>query len=188
MQGVGFGYVLPKGLNLMGTALTAADLDNYTARLAVELEREGWEASEEQLRSFVGLLPLAASPDAAVVTDTEAAFVLGDSLLVASWQDSDEHLVTDVFSLAGTPLTIVWNADWLAEYGLGPVGEESGSRPMTVTMRAQNGAAYVLPFDEAWTNPAGCINFVNTLIHKAHGFRPAVGTELDTSAPRAWKR
>ena len=173
----------------MRSTPTIAELHRYIARLRLQLDREGWVASEEQLRALVAVLPITDDvPDAAIVTETEAAFVLGDSLLVASWQESDEHLVTDLFSLPGTMLTVVWNPDWLADDALRDVDEVPENRPMTVTFRAPNGAAYVLPFDAAWTNPTGCINFASILIFKAHGFRPAVGTDLEDPLHRTWKR
>lgn len=173
----------------MKATLTAAELDRYVARISALLEAEGWTASKLQLRAFAGVLPVdSAMPEASVVTEDEAAFVLGDSLMVASWRESDEHLVTDLFSLAGTPMTVVWNADWVAEYDLGAVEAAPSNRPVTVTFRAENGAAYALPFDAAWTNPVGCVNFATTLIMKAHGFRPGVGTEMDGMARRTWKR
>ncbi len=61
-------------------------------------------------------------------------------------------------------------------------------RPMIVTVPAPSGDTYVLPFDAAWHNPVGCINFASRLIEKAHGFRPGIGTGQQAYGPRTWKR
>jgi hypothetical protein len=173
----------------MRAALSRTEYDRFIAHLKARLETEGWVLPDRQLNALAGVLPASESlPEASVVTDTEAAFVLGDTLMVASWKESDEHLTTDLISLAGTPLTMVWNADWLSQYGSGDSDEVPANRPMTVTMRASNGVVYVLPFDAAWSNPVGCIDFASTLILKAHGFRPAVGTANETPMHGTWKR
>ena len=154
------------------------------------MERDGWALPDKQLNALAGVLPIdTATAEASVVTESEAAFVLGETLLVATWNEADNFLSTDMLGLPGVALTTVWNADWLPDYRDGDGTPVPEVRPMTVTLRAPNGVPYVLPFDAAWSNPAACINFASTLILKAHGFRPAVGSSGQTDpAPRAWKR
>ena len=174
----------------MRAMLPPAAYTGHVAQLKAQLERDGWALPGPRLNALAGVLPIdTAMAEASVVTDTEAAFVLGDTLLVATWNEGDDYLTTDMLALGGTELTTVWNADWLSAYGDGDPTDVPEVRPMIVTLRAPSGVPYVLPFDAAWSNPAGCINFASTLILKAHGFRPAVGTTRQTGpAPRAWKR
>ena len=179
---IGYGSRMSRrGSMQMATTL----IDVLEARLATE----GWTIRDTQLNSLAGVLPgTVGMPEASVVTDNEAAFVLGDTLLVAAWDENDAHLTTELFSLLATPLTIVWNADWLSDYGPSGSDDVPDDRPMTVTVSAPNGNTYVLPFDEAWSNPVGCINFAAKLIEKAHGFRPRIGTGNQGSEHRPWKR
>ena len=169
--------------------LTHTEYESLIGDLRARLLTEGWAIRDEQLHALAGILPDSASmPEASVVTEKAAAFVLGDSLLVASWDENDAHLTTELLSLAGTPLTIVWNADWLSDYGSGDSSDVPDDRPMTVTVRASNANEYVLPFDEAWHNPVGCINFASRLIENAHGFRPGIATGHQATEHRPWKR
>lgn len=171
------------------TSFTSAEQSRYVTNLSARLANEGWTVSDPVLRALAGVLPSdQGMPEASVVAGSEGAFVLRDSLMVASWEGDDEFLTTDLLSLAGRPLSVVWNADWLAEYDSGEQVDVPEVRPVTVTMRGPRGVVYVLPFDAAWTNPFGCINFATTLIQKAHGFRPSIGTAQDPNAVRTWKR
>lgn len=171
------------------TTFTHAEYDRYIADLRARLWTEDWEMKEEQLAALAGVLPASAGmPEASVVTDTEAAFLIGEKLLVATWEDDAAHLTTVLFSLRDVPLTIEWNADWLSAYGDGGTDEVPDHRPMVVVVPGPNGDTYVLPFDAAWHNPVGCINFASRLIEKAHGFRPGIGTGRDALGPKTWKR
>jgi hypothetical protein len=159
------------------------------ANLRARLGMEGWEVPDRVLEVLAGVLPAEEGVlEASVVTDTEAAFILRDTLLVAAWEEGDEFLTTDVLTLSANPLTVVWNADWLARHDSDDSVDVPEVRPMMVTMRGDRGEVYVLPFDAAWSNPVGCVNFASTLIEKAHGFRPAVGSTRPANAVRNWKR
>lgn len=142
----------------MKSALTHSEYERLISNLKSRLSTEGWTIPDEQLHILAGVLPgNDRIPDASVATDTEAAFILGDTLLIASWDKTHAHLITDLISLSGTPLTIEWNADWLSEYGSDDSDEVPDDRPMTVIVTGPSGTKYVLPFDEAWHNPVGCI-------------------------------
>jgi hypothetical protein len=178
-----------KGDFEMSTTITDTEHDRFGADLRARLWTERWTARDEQLDALAGVLPQAAGmPEASVLTDKEAAFVLGGTLLVASWDENDAHLTTHLLSLAGTPLTIEWNADWLSAYDPDDSDVVPDDRPMTVTVSAPSGEVYVLPFHDAWHNPVGCINFASRLIEKAHGFLPGVGTARQTYERKTWKR
>ena len=173
----------------MDTTLTHNEYERLISNLKSRLSTEGWTIRDEQLHVLAGVLPgNDRIPDAAVVTDTEAAFILGDTLLIASWDKTHAHLITELISLSGTPLTIEWNADWLSEYGSDDSDEVPDDRPMTVILIGPSGTKHVLPFDEAWHNPAGCINFASKLIERAHGFPPGVAAGPQALDHRSWKR
>lgn len=171
----------------MDVTLATAEHDRRTAYLRSRLATDGWSLRDEQLDSLVGVLPSTGGPDAAVVADTEAAFIVGETLVVATWDKDFSRVNTSILSLAGAPLTVEWDAEWLAGFGA-ESGEVPDGRPIIITVQAPNGEASVLPFEGAWQNPLGCVGFASTLIARAHGFRPGVDTEFQGLEQRTWKR
>jgi hypothetical protein len=173
----------------MEYTLTSAEHERRTAHLRARLWTEGWSIRDEQLGALARVLPIDDHmPEASLITDTETAFVLGGSLMVASSDQEVTNLTTELFTIAGVSLAVEWDAEWLGAYEFGNTDAVPEERPITVTLKAPSGKAYALPFDAAWRHPAGCINFVTTLIHKAHGFRPSIGTGRRSSDQKQWKR
>ena len=167
--------------------LSTTEHEGAVAYLKSRLWTDGWKVRDDQLDALVGVLPAAGTPDATMLAGPEAAFVIGESLLLAHWTDAYKKLHTDVVHLPGLALSIDWNAHWLGDLDAREAEDVPEERPLTVTLEGPDGTGHTLPFDAAWENPAGCIHFATTVIARAHGFRPGIvkGNEADRGT---WKR
>lgn len=168
--------------------LTTAEHEGRVAYLRSKFATQGWTLHDDQLDALAGVLPTTGGPDLSVVAKREAAFLFEDTLVIAEWTDGYKRLAIRLLPIKGMPLTVRWNARWLADFDARAAGQVPDDRPVTIAVALGEGETVELPYDGAWSNPTGCILFSTTLLARAHGLRPAIAADQDAAQHRSWKR
>jgi hypothetical protein len=176
------------GRGIEEVTLTTAEHEGRVAYLRSKFATQGWTLRADQLDALAGVLPTTGGPDLSVVAGPKAAFLFGGTLVVAEWDDAYTRLTTRLLHLERVPVTVHWNAEWLADFDARAEGRVPEDRPVTIELSDPNGETIVLPYDESWSNPTACIQFSTSLLARAHGLRPGIDADQDAAQHRTWKR